>query len=284
MLLTSVCVLAKNAITMRPTIYALLRCQPEDDPEEKVATETKEAGVGLLFNRGADNRGWAVKTSIKGSPAEASGQILEGDVLVSVDGRPVEEVSRTHMCSCLTSPAGTDVHEWQCFVSQFKVLSLSLCALLTLTCYLASLYLYITRCCLRSQVPSLGELSNMLMGAEGVPIKLVFSRQGVASLKDVTLVRSTLWMGEGLFAHPDACVLLPPPLRLHWDLSYCLLFVDSRANVLHRTANLCLHRQMGAASASRPSASLAPGRPREPTSGRTQTTMSRSVSFARWMR
>lgn len=171
--------------------------------------------MGLLFNRGADNRGWAVKTSIKGSPAEASGQILEGDVLVSVDGRPVEEVSPCSAHVFVSFLYTTDVREGQCF--------LSLCALLTLTRYLASLYLYTTRFCLRSQVPSLGELSNMLMGAEGVPIKLVFSRQGVASLRDVTLVRSTLWMGEGLSAHPDACVLLPPPLLLHWDLEF--LFV-----------------------------------------------------------
>lgn len=96
---------------------------PQPEGRDQTEAETKEAGVGLLFNRGAGNQGWAVKTAIKvsvtspascfknlvvcrcfealepqsggcwqGSPAEASGQILEGDVLVSVDGKPVDEV------------------------------------------------------------------------------------------------------------------------------------------------------------------------------------------------
>ena len=38
------------------------------------------------------NTGWVVKTAIKGSPAEMSGKISEGDMLAAVDGVPVDKV------------------------------------------------------------------------------------------------------------------------------------------------------------------------------------------------
>mmetsp|Transcript_49616 Transcript_49616/g.80059 ORF Transcript_49616/g.80059 Transcript_49616/m.80059 type:complete len:242 (+) Transcript_49616:19-744(+) len=58
----------------------------------KVPEDKKEAGVGLLFNREED-KGWVVKTFIKGSPAQISGEIQGGDVLVSVNSKAIHDVS-----------------------------------------------------------------------------------------------------------------------------------------------------------------------------------------------
>jgi C-terminal processing protease CtpA/Prc len=41
---------------------------------------------------GPGDKGWVVKTTVKDSPAAKSGEITEGDVLVEVDGKPVDEV------------------------------------------------------------------------------------------------------------------------------------------------------------------------------------------------
>jgi len=74
-------------------------CVPQHLPPEyllqtrsRYQRTKKEAGVGLLFNREED-KGWVVKTFIKGSPAQISGEIQGGDVLVSVNSKAIHDVS-----------------------------------------------------------------------------------------------------------------------------------------------------------------------------------------------
>ena len=74
-----------------PLCHAIATPAPEpvDEP-----CEPREAGVGLLFVVAeAPNKGWAVKTIMKQSPAHLSGEIQEGHILSSVDGESVANVA-----------------------------------------------------------------------------------------------------------------------------------------------------------------------------------------------
>ena len=73
-----------------------------------IPTGQGKLGVGIIFRK--DPYGlFHVLTIAKGSPAEASGVIMKGDVLMNVNGHPAVGMSLAQLKTYIVGPAGTPV-------------------------------------------------------------------------------------------------------------------------------------------------------------------------------
>eukprot|EP00290_Baffinella_frigidus_P013147 CAMPEP_0180143328 /NCGR_PEP_ID=MMETSP0986-20121125/16196_1 /TAXON_ID=697907 /ORGANISM="non described non described, Strain CCMP2293" /LENGTH=183 /DNA_ID=CAMNT_0022086867 /DNA_START=77 /DNA_END=628 /DNA_ORIENTATION=- len=68
----------------------------------------KLGGVGIVF-KGTESGGLVVSLLAKGGPAEASGEVEEGDSLVSIDGVPIAGMSDQDLAKRLLGPLGKEV-------------------------------------------------------------------------------------------------------------------------------------------------------------------------------
>lgn len=64
---------------------------PEEAFEMRTALEKEFEGIGVVLREGID--GVSIADFIKGGPAEKSGKILKGDMLVAIDGKPLDNAS-----------------------------------------------------------------------------------------------------------------------------------------------------------------------------------------------
>ena len=64
---------------------------PEEAHEMRTSLEKQFEGIGVILRESID--GVVIHDMIKGGPAERSGKIVSGDLLVEIDGQPVEDAS-----------------------------------------------------------------------------------------------------------------------------------------------------------------------------------------------
>lgn len=72
---------------------------PEEAFEMRVSLEKQFEGIGVVLREGID--GVMITDLIKGAPAERSGKLVAGDVIVSVDGKSMEKASYEEILSSL---------------------------------------------------------------------------------------------------------------------------------------------------------------------------------------
>jgi carboxyl-terminal processing protease len=80
---------------------------PEEALEMRTSLEKQFEGVGIVLREGID--GVQITNVVKGGPAERSGKILPGDMLVEIDGRALEKLSYDEILSSLKGERGSKV-------------------------------------------------------------------------------------------------------------------------------------------------------------------------------
>ncbi len=80
---------------------------PEEAQEMRTSLEKQFEGIGIGLKEGVD--GIVVTDVINGGPAAKSGKILKGDLLVSIDGKSLKEVSYDEVLVLLKSEGKQDI-------------------------------------------------------------------------------------------------------------------------------------------------------------------------------
>mmetsp|Transcript_18655 Transcript_18655/g.45908 ORF Transcript_18655/g.45908 Transcript_18655/m.45908 type:complete len:148 (-) Transcript_18655:469-912(-) len=73
----------------------------------------ERVGVGAYFQRNEQDE-FEVRSMLPGGAAERSGMILQGDVLLKIDGMPVRGPSMTKLVSLLLGDEGSEVQLTMC--------------------------------------------------------------------------------------------------------------------------------------------------------------------------
>ncbi len=80
---------------------------PEEAIEMRTNLEKQFEGIGVVLKEGVE--GITITDLIKGGPAEKSGKILIGDVLVSIDKKPLEKVSYEEALALLKGDGKSEI-------------------------------------------------------------------------------------------------------------------------------------------------------------------------------
>jgi len=80
---------------------------PEEAFEMRASLEKQFEGVGIVLREGVD--GIQISSLVKGGPADKSGKILSGDILVEINGKPLDSLLYEDVLGLLKGDRGTKV-------------------------------------------------------------------------------------------------------------------------------------------------------------------------------